>query len=102
MATPVGPVDVSPGLPGGTRAELDITAAIVVKNAPGICCKVSVLVAGSAAGTVNDASTTGSAAVTNQFGTIPNTVGTYEFNWPCGTGIVVVPGTGQTLAVSFV
>lgn len=101
MATTVGPITATPGLPGGTSAALDITAATVVKATPGICVKVSVVVAGSSAGTVNDAATTGAAAPANQFGTLPTTAGTQDFDWPCGTGIVVVPGTGQTVAVSF-
>lgn len=101
MATLVGPVTVSAGLPGGNRAALNVTAATVLKSAAGICVSVSVVVAGSAAGTVNDVATTGGAAAANQFGTIPNAVGTYDFNWPCGTGITIVPGAGQTLAVSF-
>jgi len=100
-ATLVGPVTVSPGLPGGNRAALNVTAATVLKTTPGICVSVAVVVAGSTVGTVNDVATTGGAGAANQFGTIPNTVSTYTFNWPCGTGIVVVPGTGQTLAVSF-
>lgn len=100
-ATHVGPVSQSPGLPGGNQAWLDITAAQLVKATPGICVSVAVVVAGTAPGTVNDVATTGGAAAANQFGTIPNTVGTYTFNWPCGTGIVVAPGTGQTLAVSY-
>lgn len=101
MATAVGPITATPGLPGGNRAYLDVTAATVIKASPGICVSVSVVVAGSAAGTVNDVATTGGVAVTNQFGTIPATVGTYTFNWPCGTGIVLVPGTSQTLAISY-
>src|SRR6185437_11666561 len=100
-ATLVGPVNVSPGLPGGNRAALNVTAATVLKNTAGICVSVAVVTAGSAAGTVNDVATTGGVAAANQFGTIPNAVGTYTFNWPCGTGITVVPGAGQTLAVSF-
>lgn len=101
MAAHVGPVSQSPGLPGGNQAWLDVTVALVAKSGPGICVAVTVVVAGSAPGTVNDVASTAGAAVANQFGTIPNTVGTYTFNWPCGTGIVVVPGTGQTLSVSF-
>ena len=101
MATSVGPITATPGLPGGNRALLDVTAAAVVKATSGILVSVSVIVAGSATGTVNDVATTGGAAAANQFGTIPNTVGTYTWNWPCGTGIVVVPGAGQTLAVSY-
>lgn len=101
-ATFVGPVDSVPlGLPGGDKAALNITAATAVKTSPGICVSVSVVVAGSTTGTVNDVATTGGAAAANQFGTIPNTVGTYTFKWPCGAGIVLVPGTGQTLACSY-
>jgi hypothetical protein len=100
-ATLVGPVTVSAGLAGGNRAALNVTAATVLKTTPGVCVSVAVVVAGSAAGTVNDVATTGGVAATNQFGTIPATVGTYTFNWPCGTGITVTPGTGQTLAVSY-
>ncbi|HXS13678.1 MAG TPA: hypothetical protein VN734_13300 [Acidobacteriaceae bacterium] len=100
-ATLVGPVNVSPGLPGGNRAALNVTVSTVIKATSGICVSVAVVVAGSTAGTVNDVASTGGATAANQFGTIPDVVGTYQFNWPCGTGITVIPGTGQTLAVSF-
>lgn len=86
---------------GGTGSTVNITAATVVKASPGVLVRVSVIVAGSAAGTVNDAVTTGAAAAANQIGTIPATLGTYVFEWPCSAGIVVVPGTGQTLAVAY-
>jgi hypothetical protein len=86
---------------GGLYSALDITASTVIKTGAGRVAKVSVLVAGSAAGTVNDCATTGAAAVANQIYTIPNTVGTYTLDWPTTLGIVVVPGTGQTLAVSY-
>jgi hypothetical protein len=33
--------------------------------------------------------------------TVPNVVGSYAINFPCFSGIVVVPGSVQTLAVSF-
>ena len=60
------------------------------------------MVAGSAAGTANDCATTGAAAAANQLATIPAAVGIISVDWPCLAGIVVVPGSGQTLAVSFV
>lgn len=85
----------------GKTPALDITAAAVIKATPGRLMRISVLVAGSTTGTANDVATTAGAAVANQFFTIPTAVGTYDVDWPCATGIVVVPGTGQTLAVSF-
>lgn len=86
---------------GGVSSTYNISAATVVKATKGTLMRVSVITAGTTAGTVNDVATTGGAAVGNQIGTIPDTVGTYEFAWPCATGIVVVPGTGQVLAVSY-
>lgn len=96
----------------GKCSALNITTATVVKTpadngAVGglaeVCriVRVQVLVAGSAAGAVYDGkSTTGNSAA-NQVGVIPDVAGTYLIDMPCYTGIVVVPGTGQTLAVSF-
>lgn len=86
----------------GTTPVYNITAATVIKAAPGRLAKISVVVAGSAAGTVNDCATTGAVAAANEIGAISNTVGVVDFDWPCATGIVVTPGTGQTLAVSYV
>lgn len=85
----------------GRLSTLDIVSATVIKAAPGRVFKVSVIVAGAATGTINDCTTTGAAAVTNQVGTTPAALGTVDFNWPMQTGIVVVPGSGQTLALTW-
>ena len=85
----------------GTSNAYNITAATVVKAAPGRLIRISVIVAGSAAGTANDCLTTGAAADANEIAAIPNTVGVVCVEWPCATGIVIVPGTGQTVAVSY-
>lgn len=87
---------------GGLNTALGLTTATVVKNGtPGRVCRVSVIVAGSAVGTINDLATTSGAAAANQVFTIPNTVGIYDVQMPCAVGILVVPGTGQTVAVSY-
>lgn len=88
--------------PGGIATTLDITAATVIKSSPGRLFTVSVVVAGSAVGSVYDsASTTGNTAA-NQIGVIADVAGPINFNaMPTAAGIVVVPGTGQTLAVSW-
>jgi hypothetical protein len=83
------------------KTALNLAASTVVKAGPGRLIKVSVITAGSTPGTVNDCLTTGAAAAANQIGTIPNTVGTYVFDWPCLTGIVYVLGTAQVVAVSY-
>lgn len=85
----------------GGQLRKNITAATVVKASAGRVARVVVLVAGSATGTVNDLATTSGAAVANQVFTIPDALGSYEVDVPTSVGILVVPGTGQTLAVSF-
>lgn len=87
--------------PGGSASVLNITAAAVVKASPGTLYNISVVTAGSAAGSANDCATTGAAAAANKIFSIPNTVGSYVLTWPCATGIVVTPGTGQVLSVAF-
>ena len=59
------------------------------------------VVAGSGAGTINDCDTTGAAAAANAIATLPTTAGPIQLNFPCQLGIVVVPGAGQTIAISF-
>lgn len=97
--TPTVPIGVDLA-PGGLTA-LNITAATVIKARPGRLVKIVVVVAGSAAGTVNDCLTTGAVAASNEVASIPNTIGPLSLDWPCLTGIVVVPGTGQTVAVLY-
>jgi hypothetical protein len=92
------PVDTYP--PGAATA-LAVTTATVLKAAPGRLVRVHVVVAGSAAGSANDAATTGAAGIGNQIATLPNTVGPILIDWPCATGIVIMPGTGQTLAAAY-
>jgi len=80
---------------------LNITAATVIKASAGTIGSISVLVAGSAPGAVHDCATTGAAAAGNKVAVIADAVGVTALNWPATAGIVVVPGTGQTIAVSF-
>lgn len=88
--------------PGGNSSHLNITAATVVKAAPGTIFQVNVVTAGSAAGSVNDVATTGGVAAANEVATIPNAVGNYAVGpFPMETGIVIVPPTGGTVACSF-
>lgn len=85
----------------GLSSTLNLTAAAVVKPVTGRVQRVVVLVAGSAAGAVYDSNSTSGNTAANQVASIPNVVGSYLIDFPCAQGIVVVPGTGQTLAVSY-
>lgn len=87
--------------PGGFSRTLNITAATVVKASAGMVGVVTVAVAGSAAGAIHDIDTTGAAAAANKIYTTPAAVGSFVLNFPCDTGIVVAPGTGQTIVLSW-
>jgi hypothetical protein len=76
-----------------------LTAATVVKASAGRVCRVSVIVAGSAAGNIYDSAVTG--VTTKPLYVIPNTVGVYDVRLPASFGILVAPGTGQTVTVSW-
>lgn len=91
-------------VPGGTATTLDITAATVIKSSPGRVFTISVIVAGTGVGAVYDSVSTSGNTAANQIGVIPDTAGggIYNFNAiPTTNGIVVAPGTGQTIAVSW-
>lgn len=90
--------------PTGANAVYNLTAATVIKAGPGTLYAVSVVVAGSAAGAVYDSTSTSGNSAANQLGAIPTATGNapYIYNWNCQHGIVVVPPTGGTVAVSFV
>lgn len=76
-----------------------ITAQTVIKQSTGRVASVSVIVAGSAPGHLYDASQPN--IVIAPLYVIPNTVGVFVVNLPTDTGLVVVPGTGQTVTVSW-
>lgn len=83
----------------GSKSYSSITAATLVQSGQGRVVRVSVIVAGSSAGAIYDANAP--TATTNQVWVIPNTVGVTEINLPVNNGIVVVPGTGQTVVISY-
>ena len=83
----------------GARVLQNITTTTVVNNAAGRLAVVSVTTAGTTTGVIYDADTTG--ITTRPIYIIPNTVGVVFVNLPVVYGIVVVPGTGQAVTVSY-
>lgn len=89
-------------LPGGNTRTLNITAATAIKTTAGRLYTVAVVVAGSTNGAVYDNNVTTGNTAANQIGVIPDALGQVPFyGFPTSNGIVVVPGTGQTLSVSW-
>lgn len=83
----------------GNQIYSDITAATLLKKGPGRVATISIIAGGSAAGTIYD---TNNASLTNNpIFTIPTTAGVTFINLPVVNGIVVAPGTGQTVSVSY-
>lgn len=82
----------------GTSSKNVITSSTLVKTGAGRIASVSVIV-GGAAGAIYDAAASG--ATTNQIGVISTTVGIYVWNIPFSNGLVVAPGAGQTVSVSY-
>lgn len=91
----------TPYVPRPTNPSYNLSVATVVKASAGTLWRINVVTAGSTSGTANDCTTTGAAAAGNLICEIPNTVGTIELQWPAATGIVIVPGTGQVVSVSY-
>ena len=83
----------------GASSYTNITTATLVKSGQGRIARLIVVVAGSATGAVYDAAA--STDTSNQLLTIPTTVGIGEVNIPVNNGIVVAPGTGQTVAIVY-
>jgi hypothetical protein len=83
----------------GGSGVYNITSASVVKAVAGVAKRISVIVPGSSPGAIYDARTLASTSGRQVFA-IPATAGVYVLEWPCATGISVVPGAGQTLAIT--
>lgn len=83
----------------GAQNVADITTPTLVSAKGGRLCKVSIIVAGSGNGAIYD--NTDLSSTLRQIYVIPQTLGLVNVNWPVGYGIVVVPGTGQQVAVSW-
>lgn len=86
----------------GLSTTEGITAATVVKASAGRVASVSVIVAGSTTGMIYDSANT---TQVMPLWVIPMAAGSngepYVVGMPCDAGILVVPGTGQTVAVSW-
>ena len=83
----------------GSTNLASITAATVIKSSSGRVATVSVITAGSATGTVYDANSTTNTSY--PLWVIPQTVGAFVVNMPAQYGIVIAPGTGQKVSVSY-
>ena len=82
-----------------TTTYLGVTAATALRTSAAFVQSISVISAGTAGG-IFDFNATGTGTAGKQIAVIPATVGVYQIQWPCASGVVVVPGGSQTLAIS--
>lgn len=83
----------------GASRSATLTANTIVSTGQGRLASVSVIVAGSTDGIIYDSSAVGT--LTNAIAVIDNALGVTVINMPYNSGLVVVPGTGMTLVVSY-
>jgi hypothetical protein len=101
IGTPVVPSSLGAlVVASGTQSFLNITAPTLVKTTGGRIMKISVLVAGTADGAVYDQDVI-TPDDTKKIANIPMGADLYTADFPCQKGILVVPPTGATIAVSF-
>jgi hypothetical protein len=84
----------------GRKTALEITSATLIHTGEAWVARLSVINAG-AVGAVYDANTVATAIAGRQLCVIPATVGIHEIFMPVTRGIVVIPGAGQKVSVSF-
>jgi len=82
----------------GTSTLEGITTPTVIKTSPGRVAAVSILIAGSTPGMMYDSA---SLAENAPLVVIPNLQGLFVVNLATNSGLLVVPGTGQSVTVAW-
>lgn len=85
----------------GEQTSATVTGATLVVAGAGRLVSFSVVVAGTASGLINNAATTGLAAAANALCATPTTIGVYQVGSKFTNGLVVAPGTGQSINVTY-
>jgi hypothetical protein len=85
----------------GTQTSATITGSTAIYVGAGYLVNFVVTVAGSTAGTIYNTSATTTTAASNALISVPNTVGITKVGQVFSTGLVVVPGTGQSINVTY-
>ena len=84
-----------------TTTSATVTSSTLVITGSGRLISFSVVVAGSANGLIYNAGTPSGGAAANTLVATPTTVGVYAANMVFTDGLVVVPGTGQSINVTY-
>jgi hypothetical protein len=85
----------------GTQTSSTITSATVIYVGKGYLVNFSVVVAGTTAGTISNTDSISTVAASNALCAIPATLGIVKLGQVFSTGLVVTPGTGQSVNVTY-
>ena len=85
----------------GTQTSATITTTTLIYPQAGYFVNFAVIAAGSTAGTIYNSSTTSGIAASNALCVVPNSVGITKTGQVFNVGLVVVPGTGQSINVTY-
>ena len=85
----------------GTTAVLGVSVPLLVTSGSGRLVNVYVITAGSTSGTIHDASSVAGATTGNTLFSIPTTTGITQVNSPYSAGLVIQPGTGQVINITY-
>jgi len=83
----------------GAQNTSAISTTTLIKASAGRACSVSVTTAGSSTGALYDSSL--ATSLVHEIYVIPAAVGVYVVNIPTNYGLLVVPGSGQVLTVTW-
>jgi hypothetical protein len=85
----------------GTQTSVTVTAATLIYTGPGYLVNFAVVVAGSTTGTISNTNAVASVSAANALCAVSNTVGIVSAGQVFSTGLVVTPGTGQSINVTY-
>lgn len=94
-------INTTVGFFGGQQTSATVTSSTLVVNGSGVIVNFSVTTGGTTAGAVHDAGTTATASASNALAIAPTTAGTYTGVHRFTKGIVIVPGAGQSINVTY-
>jgi hypothetical protein len=85
----------------GTNTSVTITTSTLIVTGSGRLVNVSVVAAGTTPGVIYNFNSTASVPVSSAMAAAPNTLGVYPLGQVFTSGLVVVPGTGQSLNITY-
>lgn len=85
----------------GTQTSSTVTTPTLVVSGSGYLVNFSILVAGSTVGTISNSATVALVAANNALCATPATVGIYPAGQVFSNGLVITPGTGQSINVTY-